>query len=270
MEDKKGFIITIIVLVVIILAAGGYIAFDTIRDKKLAEKKTSIVAGNEIDPNSFFSVSYILDSFDKAFNNPKSNYLGYIYVTKRLKAEKFNMGAAIYASMVQDMTVSGPPVPYYIPETKVKYNFNRIFGKNLTYKVDQVESGEVYKVAFYDRGDPPVRYDYYAPIEENVYSERYIAINYQTTQEEDNKIVVNRRIFYAVFVPAADGKNYETVNIYRDHNKSKKIGTFELKNGYINENELLNKAGSQLMKYKYTFVQEKGDDYSFYSIEVTK
>ena len=270
MEGKKGFVITIIVLVVIILAAGTYIAFDIIQDKKQAEKKTSIVDENEIDLNAFYHVSYILDSFDKAFNNPKSNYLGYIYVSKRLKAEKFSMGAAIYASMIQDMTVSGPPVPYNVPESKVKYNFNRIFGKNLTYKVDQVESGEVYKVAYYNREDPPVRYDYYAPIEENVYSEKYIAINYRTQIDDDNRIIVDRRIFYAVFIPAADGKNYQSVTIYKDHNKDKKIATFELRNGYLNENEILSNAGSKLMKYRYIFVPGKGNNYNFYSIEVIK
>ena len=267
MEDKKGFIITIIVLIVIILSLGGYIAFDTIRDKKAAEKKTTIVDGNNIDPNAFFNISYILDSFDKAFNNPKSDYVGYIYVPKRLKASKFDMGAAIYASMIQDMTVSPRPKPYYVPEIKVKYNFEKIFGKNLAYKVDQVQSGEVYKVAYYDREDPPIRYDYFAPAEENPYSDRYISLNYKTTVEED-KVIVERRIFYAEFTPEND---YQTINLYTDHSKNTKIGSLPLKNGYINEDQLLGSYGSKLMKYKYTFVSEGGSDYSFYSIEaVTK
>ena len=266
MEDKKGFIITIIVLVVIILSLGGYIAFDVIRDKKNAEKKTTVIKDTTIDLNAFYQISYTLESFDKAFNNPKSDYVGYIYVPKRLTAAKFDMGAAIYASMIQDMTVSSPPKPYYIPEIKVKSNFEKIFGKNLEYKVGQVQSGDIYKVAYYDREDPPVRYDYYAPIEENVYAEKYISLNYKTTLEDD-KVIVERRIFFAEFKLSDDGKDYSSVIIYRDHSKQNKIGTLELRNGYINENQLISMFDSKLMKYKYTFVGTNGKDYSFYSIE---
>ena len=270
MEGKKGFVITIVILILLILGLGGYITYDYFKDKKLAEIKTTKYDDKDIDLNVFYQVSDTLNSFDKAFNNPKSLYVGYIYVNKKLRAEKFDMGAAIYASMVSDMTVSNPPKPYYIPEEKVKNNFKRIFGKNLTYQVDQVQSGEVYKVAYYDNAsDPPVRYDYFAPAEENVYSARYVAINYETTLEED-KIIVKRRVCFIEFVPADNGKDYESINIYTDHNKNQLIGSLELVDGNYNEKSILAKYGSQLAKYNYTFVAEKGDRYSFYSIEKVK
>ncbi len=270
MEGKKGFVITIVIMFFLILGLGGYIAYDIVQEKKAAETKTTKYDDKDIDLNVFFQISDTLDSFDKAFNNPKSLYVGYIYVNKKLRAEKFDMGAAIYASMVSDMTVSNPPKPYYIPEAKVKYNFNKIFGKNLNYQVDQVQSGEVYKVAYYENSaDPPVRYDYFAPPEENVYSNRYIAINFKTTLDGD-KIIVNRRVCYIEFVPAANGKDYESINIYTDHNKTTSIGSMELVNGNYNENSILAKFGSQLTRYNYTFVPEKGNEYSFYSIEKVK
>ena len=270
MEGKKGLTIAIVVLVFIVLCLISYIAFDFMQDKKREEAKTTKIENTEIDLNSFYNISYTLDSFDKAFNNPRSLYVGYIYTNKKIKAEKFDMGAAIYASMIQDMTVSSPPVPYYIPEEKVKFNFNKIFGKELSYKMDQVQSGEVYKVAFYDNPQsPPVRYDYFAPVEDNVYSERYMAINYRTTLDED-KIVVNRRVCYLEFVPAANGKDYEKVKIYTDHHKNNYIGELELSNGYINGNVIVGKFGSKLKRYDYTFVHEKGTTYSFSSIEAVK
>lgn len=270
MEGKKGLVITIVVMVFLILGLGGYIAYDIVQEKKQAESKTTKYDDKDIDLNVFFQISDTLNSFDKAFNNPKSLYIGYIYVNKKLRAEKFNMGAAIYASMVSDMTVSNPPTPYYIPEAKVKFNFNKIFGKNLNYQVDEVQSGEVYKVAYYENAtDPPVRYDYFAPIENNVYSDRYVAINYKTRLEED-KVIVNRRVCFLEFVPAANGKDYESVKIYTNHKKTEYIGTMELINGNYNENAILAKFGSKLARYDYTFVPEKGNEYSFYSIEKVK
>ena len=270
MEGKKGFIITIVVLSLLILGMGAFIVLDFIHDKKQEEIKTTIIKDTEIDLNTFYSIADTLNSFDKAFNNPKSLYIGYIYVPKKLTAAKFDMGAAVFASIINDMSVASHPNPLFVAETKVKYNFEKIFGKKLEYKPVEVQSGEIYKVAYYsNEQDTPVRYDYYAPVEESPFRERYIAINYKTSLDI-NKVIVSRRIFYAEFVAEADGKTYNTLNLYKKHDKKDLIGTVTLKNGFINEKELLSKFSSKMMKYNYVFSTENGTDYTFDYIEVTK
>jgi len=270
MEDKKGFVIAIVILSLISLGLGGFLVYDKIIQKRAEEKKETCIEDNKIDLNAFFNISKTLDSFDKAFNNPKSLYIGYIYVDKRLMASKFDMGAAIYASMMQDITVSAPPIPFYVSEEKVKGNFEKIFGKNLEYKATNVQSGEIYKVSYFNfETNPPVRYDYYAPSEENPYADRYIAINNETSIEE-GKVIVNRKIFFAEFVKGADGVSYTGMKIYKDHSKVGYIGQVPLKNGVYSEKEVIEKNGSKLLTYDYTFVQNKDADYSFYSIEAVK
>ena len=260
-NSKKGFVIAIIILVLIIIGLGAFIALGIIKQKEKEEEKTTIINNTAIDLNAFFGISETLDSFDKAFNNPKSLYIGYIYVSKRLEASKFDLGPAIYASMISDMVGTNLEAQS-LPEPLVKSNFERIFGNNLKYARSEVNSGEIYKVAFEQK------YYYIAPSEIDPYAEKYLAFNYKTTLEED-KVIVNRRIVFAEFIKDANGI-VNSINLYKDHLKQAKIGSLSVRNGIINYNEILSKYASKMKNYNYTFTHEKGDNYSFYSIEANR
>ena len=123
-SSKKGYIITIIILLLIVIALAGFIAFSVMKHIEQEEKKATMLNGINIDLNAFYQVSETLERFDKAFNNPKSLYLGYIYTSKRLEAPKFDLGAAIYASMILDMAGTNLEVQF-LPEPLVKSNFSK-------------------------------------------------------------------------------------------------------------------------------------------------
>ena len=266
MKEKKGLIVAIVILVLIVFSLVFYIVYDIKKEKEEIEQKEIILQNTSIDLNAFYHIANTLDCFDKAFNNPKSNYVGYLYVPKKLNASDFDLGAAVYASMIQDMHNTNGTIQYVL-ESRVKSNFNKIFGKNLTYEVSQVDSGEIYKVA-YNSNVSPIRYDYIAPLESNIYAEKYIAVNQKTSLAND-KVIVNRKIFFVEFVLDSAG-NAKQANIYKNHTKGNKIGTISLKNGEINTNEVISKYGSKLLGYDYTFIRVKDDNYSFSSIELTK
>ena len=46
--------------------------------------------------------------------------------------------------------------------------------------------------------------------------------------------------------------------------------TFHLKNGILNEEEIVGKFGYKLSTYSYKFIQNAADNYTFYSIEREK
>lgn len=265
-DSKKGYVIAIIILSLIIIALGGIIAYSFIKQKEKEEEKTTIINRTSIDLNAFFHISETLDSFDKAFNNPKSQYVGYIYVPKRLEASKFDLGAAIYSSMILDM-VGTNQTAEFLPEALVKSNFERIFGKYLKYKLNEVNSGEIYKVAFKEE-DNPKKYYYKAPSEIDPYAEKYLAFNYKTSLEED-KVIVNRRIVFAEYTKDSNGL-VTNINLYKDHKKQSKIGSISIRNGNVNMDEILSKYGSKMKKYNYTFILNSESDYSFYSIEAVQ
>ncbi|MBQ6135038.1 MAG: hypothetical protein IJI60_01830 [Bacilli bacterium] len=266
MENKKGFIITILVLVFIICGLVGYIFYDVSRQKKLQEEKETIINNVNIDLNAFYQITNTLNAFDKAFHNPKSSYVGYIYVSKKMRASKFDLGAAVYASMITEMDATNGTIQY-VPETRVKYNFKNIFGENLSYKESVVDSGEVYKVA-YNANVEPVRYDYICPGDFDAYSEKYIAVNTKTSLTLDS-VLIERKVFFVQYVPNDEGKLVKAV-IYQKHDKQTKVGEVALKNGEISPSEVIAKYSSRLLKYQYVFKQEKKDRYTFYSIEPIK
>lgn len=263
MENKKGFVITIVVLVFIICGLAAYIYFDKVQQKRMQEEKESVINNINIDLNAFYEITNTLNVFDRAFHDPLSSYVAYIYGSKKLRASKFDMGAAIYASMISEMDVTNGTIQY-VPETKVKYNFKRLFGENLSYQEDVVDSGEFYKVA-YNANIEPVRYDYIYPGVFNSYSEKYMAVNVKTSLTSDS-ILIDRKIFFVEYVPNAEGV-ITKANIYQRHDKSTKVGEVSLKNGDISPSEVISKYSSRLSKYQYVFKQEKKDQYTFYSIE---
>ena len=264
MDNKKPFIIAIIIMSVIIIGLGAYVVIDRLKEKEEQEKKTSIINETVIDLNAFFQVSDTLRRFDDAFNTYNSNYLGYIYNSKRIYASKFDGGAAVYASMISDLLDNG--IVLYIPEEKIKGNFEKIFGKNLEFKLTDIDlkKSEIYLFNYEAEAN---RMAYKVATKTDIYNPGYIAMNIKTILEDDT-IKITRKVFYGEYT----GENGVMTKIvmYKDATKQKKIGELKLKNGAINQAEIIAKYGSKINTYIYTFKHNKDDDYSFYLIEKGK
>ena len=262
MENKKPFIITVAIMALIIVGMGTYIFIDKMHEKEEKEKKTSVINNTVIDLNSFFQVSDTLRRFDIAFNDAQSNYLGYLYNSKRIYASKFDIGASLYASIVPDMIENNNLM--YISEDKVKGNFERMFGKNLDYQPAEINRSDFYVFNYEDTAN---RYAYIAVGKNTQYPAGYIAMNIKTILEGDI-IQVTRKIFYGEYI----GENDIATKIvmYKDATKQRKIGEVNLKNGAINQAEIIAKYSSKINTYVYTFKHNKGSDYSFYLIEKGK
>lgn len=264
MDNKKSFVIIIIIMSIIIIGLGAYVVTDIVKEKEEQEKKTSIINETVIDLNAFYQVSDTLRRFDEAFNPYNSNYLGYIYDNKRIYASKFDSGAAIYASIFSDLIDNGAILN--IPEAKIKGNFERIFGKNLGYTITdvQIKNSDLY-VFYYDVGNN--RMDYKVAPKTDIYTPGYIAMNIKTILEEDT-IKITRKVFYGEYT--GENEVMTKIVMYKDATKQKKIGELKLKNGAINQAEIIAKYGSKINTYVYTFKHNKDDDYSFYLIEKGK
>ena len=78
-------------------------------------------------------------------------------------------------------------------------------------------------------------------------------------------IELTRKVFYGEYV----GENDTATKIvmYKDASKQRKIGELPLKNGMINQSEIIAKYSSKINTYIYTFQLRKGSDYSFVKIE---
>ncbi len=266
MESNKGLVAAVIILSFIVLGLGGYIVYNYHQDKEEDAKQAILIDNVSLDLNAFHKISNILNRFDKAFNNPKSLYVGYLFVPKKLDAAKFSKGAAIYASMIDEMAGTNGGIEH-VPEGTVKKNFEMIFGKNLKYEMSEVDSGEVYKVAFLNSEVYP-RYNYIAPSEVNVYDPKYISVDMKISLEED-KIIVNRKSFFVEYTMDGTGKPI-SASIYKNHAKINRIGEVDLRDGEINEKEVISKFGSKLYDYDYIFNKVAEDDYTFYSVKSKK
>lgn len=259
MESKKPFVITIIIMSLIIVGLSAFIFMGKVQEKREKEQKTSVINDIVIDLNAFYQISDTIRRFDMAFNNVNSSYFGYIYDAKRIYANKFDMGAAVYASMFQDLITNGALM--YIPEGKVRSNFKKIFGKNLEYQAAEVKNSQAYNFA-YDQERQ--RYAYIAASESLQYPAGYIALNIKTVLSGDI-IELTRKVFYGEYV----GENDTATKIvmYKDASKQRKIGELSLKDGMINQSEIIAKYSSKINTYIYTFQLRKGSDYSFVKIE---
>ena len=107
MENKKGFVITIIILILLLLGTVGYIVYDKYFVKVEEEKEyITVINDVSIDINKLYKVGEILNKLDKAFSVNDSNYFGYIYNNKKLEVKDFDKNAAIYASIYSDLVRS--------------------------------------------------------------------------------------------------------------------------------------------------------------------
>ena len=260
-ENKKPFIITIIILIIIILGLGGYIAYDYLVKDKENEKVITVVNNVSINLNSFYQVSKTLDYFDTAFNNPGSDYYGYIYNSKRLEARKFDSKAAMYAAIADEMIASN--TKQTIPSDRVKGNLESMFGDTVKYIPETISLDSTIKVNF----DKSVEmFSYTLPTKNTNYKNGYVTENIKTVLENDY-IIITRKVFYIEY---NDPNNASSATIYTNANKNNKIGTVSVKNGKVNTKELLGKYSSRLATYEYKFIKNSLEDYTFYEINRIK
>ena len=268
MEEKKTPVVLIVILVLIILGLGGYIALDKLVLNKEKEEVRTVVAIDDvnIDLDSLYQIGDTLTKFDNAYNDINSNYFGYLYkVDTRLLASKFDNGAALFVAMHDDMV--GTSSAQYLIGGNVKKNFETIFGSNLAYKPSSVDAGKSFNIK-YNEGNG--NFTYTAPTMTNVYANKYVVKNIKT-ELKDDKVMITRRVFYVEYQGNEGSTDITSANIYTTHSNKQLVGTLNLRNNVLSEEEVLAKYGSKLNKYVYTFKQNSNtDDYSFYSIEKVK
>jgi len=252
-ENKKPFIITIIVLIVIILGLGGYIAYDYFIKDKGEEKIITQVDNVNINLNVFYQISRTLENLDLAFNKPGTNYYGYIYNSNKLDVKNFDSKAAAYAAVVSELKPSN--TQQTIVSDKVKSNFESMFGDILKYNLDDIDVGNNFKIA-YDANNKI--YSYTMPTDTSNYSNGYVAINYKTYLEDDY-VVVTRKIFYVEY--NSNNKDASKASIYKNANKQYKLGDVSVKNGTVNLNEVKGKYTSRLNTYDFYFIKNGDEDY---------
>ena len=255
--NKKG-IIAIVVLSLTTILLATYIIYDKLSPKEEEKDMTITIDNKDVMINDMFEINGIVNTFDKAFNDPTTNYFGYLYKTK-LYAKNFEKGAALYVSIYDEMEKSNNVQT--IRESKIISNFNKIFGDNLKYERADLNIGEGYKTEF---GVTPYL-AYIAPTKKNdLYAPEYIAVTTKTNMEED-KILLTRKIFYIEYEQDPTTKEMKTANIYKSPKKEKLLGKVNLKNGEINKNQIIGSYGSKFDTYIYTFIYQKSK-YSFYKI----
>jgi len=255
--NKKPFIIIIILLILISLGLGGYIAYEKIFMKNTSEECKTVINDVSIDINKIYRVEDILNNLDGAFNKENNKYLGYIYNTKLIDSKDFDKNVALYASIYSDLIRSN--TDNTISSSKVKNNYEKIFGKVLEYTPSDIDLGESIKIV-YDESSKT--YKYKASIINNDLNSEYLVKNTKTKLTED-LVIVTRKVFFVEY----NGKN---ATIYTDSKKSTKLGEVSLKNDEVNVSEVVGKYGSKINTYDFTFKLGSDDEYNLYRIERTK
>ena len=258
MENKKGFVITIIILILLLLGTSGYIVYDKFFTKVEEEKEyITVINDVSIDVNKLYKVGNILNAFDKTFAINDSKYFGYIYNVKILEARDFDKKIATYVSIYPEIIKSN--TEQTISNAKIKNRYEYIFGKLLEYNPGSLDVGENIKIE-YDETNK--EYKYIAAITNNDHKNEYLAKNIKTKLKDDS-VVITRKIVYAEYT---DSK----ATIYTDSTKNTKLGIVKLQDGEVSLEEVIGKYGSKLNTYEITFKLGSDDEYNFYKIERTK
>ncbi len=258
MENKKGLVITIVILILIALGAVGYIVYDKFIAKSDEEKEyITVINDASIDVNKLYKVGDILNTFDTAFGTNDSKYLGYIYNVEKLEVKDFDKNVAIYASIYPSLVRSN--TEQTISNEMVKNKYESIFGRTLEYKPSNLDLGDNIKVE-YDETNKV--YKYKASITNNEHQSEYLVKNIKTKLQDD-LVIITRKVFYV---------EYSGISaiIFKDSSRSTRIGTVKLQNGEVSLEEVTGKFGSKLNTYEYTFKLGSDDEYNFYKIERTK
>lgn len=256
---NKKIVISYIVLVVIILLLGGFIYLDKFVLGK-DEHTLTVIDDVSIDLSSFIQVSETLEKFDNAFNDANSTYFGYFYNQKKLLASKMDSNVALYVAAYGELERTNSPK--VLPSGIVQSSFEKIFGKQLKYNPQNIEGGNFYNIPYSAETDS---YTYTAQPIQKTYAPGYMAKNTKVTVGEE-EIVVMRKIFYVEYIPNASGV-ITKASIYKDATKNNKLAELALHNGTLRLSEVIDKYGSKLLTYQYTFKQRSVDDYSFYLLE---
>ena len=262
MEDTnntKAPIIFIIILILIIIGLGGYIAYDKLILNKKEETVTTKINDIEIDLNAMYQINNTLNQLDNTFNDMNSTYVGYIYSKKKIVTKGFDPKAAVFLALHDYLNPIN--LQQQLPSQQVKNNFETIFGQDLKYQAMSIDAGNYYKIIYDTTSD---KYLYTLNPIVTVKPNGYTTYNIKTLLEDDN-IVVTRKLFYK----ECDA-NMTVANIYVDASKAQLLGTVKLRNGVLNNKEVIEKYGSKMGTYEYTFKQNAADNYTLFSIEKIK
>ena len=259
--ESKKMLIVIIVLSVLVLGLGGFIVYDKLFKEE--EKTRTVINDVSVDLSSFYNVGYILEKVDKANNNENSTYYGYLYKNNKIKIKNLDPSAALFMSI--DSNVDERIKQQQIAETKVKYDLEKMFTNELKYSANSITAGEKYSITY---NSDSKTYTYSNQNEAVKRSEEFKTSNVSTELKE-SEITVRRKVYYVEYKANESGV-YTTANIYKSSDKKSLVGTVSLKNGTINDTEVLAKYSSKFNTYIYTFIEEKQDEYRLYSVERVK
>ena len=259
MENKK-FIIAIVVLSILLAASIGFIGYDKFF-KKQDESIKTVINGMEIDLNVFHKIGDILNNLDTAFNDSTNKYFGFIYGNRNVMIEKIDPKIAAYASMYKEIRKTG--TNQNISSNLVKNNLNNMFGKYVTYKPDSIDWTEGAQI-LYDK-DKEV-YSHQLQFVNPIKNPSYFTAEISTAIGHE-EVIIKRKSYYVEYELDASGTNRTKASVYTDKDKKTLITTMSLKNGAINEKEIIAKYSSKLNTYVYTFKEYNDIDYVLYSIE---
>lgn len=261
MENKKT-VIALIIFIIMTLSLAGYIVVDKFVLSKELKPKTTQVGDVEVNLNVFEQINETLNTFDAAFNDTNSKYVGYLFSQKEITSDNFDQNAALYASIYRSIIGNG--TQQTLPGGIVKTNYEKLFDNKMQYKAKSIDAGNIYKINYDIVSD---NYTYIATVPQNIYTPTLMEKNIETTVEDDN-IVIKRKVFLVEYV--AEGAAYTKANIYKSQTDKTLVATMPLKNNTLNVKELIGKYGTKLKTYKYTFKQKSIDEYKFYSVEESK
>ena len=261
-NSGKGFLIfLIIVLLCTSLGLGGYIAYEKFFVKKevIPVKETSEALEQvKIDGESLLQVEDIINAFEYAYNDPFSDYFGYIYKNNTLKVKDFDKQAALFACLYpyldESINVS------YVANNTVKNKFKSIFGPDVEYAPNNVSAGGGYDIKY----DPTISYFSYQRLGVGgFFHPTYVTYNESSTVSSD-KIQITKRVAYIEYT-----NDHTSITIYPDSKKGSALGMITVSEGSFSPTEIKAKYKSSLSQYQYTFVKKK-NGFVFDSIIRTK
>lgn len=259
MENKK-FIIAIVILSILLAAALGFIGYDKFLRKGDETIKT-VIDDMEIDLNIFYKVRDTLNTLDNAFNDPSNKYFGYVYGNKNVMIEKLNPEVGLYVSLYGEINRTNET--QYITGGKVKTNMQNMFGKYMEYKAGKINWDDNSYIPYDKESD---NYAHQLPIVKDLTKPDFF-VNEVSTALGEGEIIVKRKSYYVEYETDEAGTKRIKAFIYTNKDKSKLVTTMNLKNGAVNQKEVIAKYSSKLNTYVYTFKEYNNTDYVLYSIE---
>jgi hypothetical protein len=257
MKDKKNLVIFLLIIIIALLV-GILICNNTKKEVKKENTNKNI----NFNLEGFYQIGEDLRLFDIAFDDSYSDYFGYLYNNQVLEVKDFDMKAALYLSLYGELNHDGETT--IIQSDKVKENFYKIFGNNLEYKPMSFEAGRVFEFNYNEELNI---YEINSPGVGGVYFPEIHLRNLSSTVN-GNTVEVVRKMFYLEYSSNNSGTDLTKIEIYKNVNKSEKLGTMTLPEKGVNEDKIFKKYGDKLDNYKFTFT--KGDDGNYYFSKVER